>query len=72
MSLPDEDLPGNDHDLHVPRQTVVARTDLVRVAVVVNPREIDGTDRRSVGDVLLASEPSAMAVSIYERSDGLQ
>ncbi len=53
MPLPDEDFPGNDHDFRVPRQTVVAGMDLVRVAVVVERLEVDGADRRSVGDVLL-------------------
>ncbi|WP_329557936.1 hypothetical protein OG711_38270 [Streptomyces uncialis] len=31
----------------------MARTDLVRVAVVVERLEVDGADRRSVSDVLL-------------------
>ena len=70
MPLPDEDFPGGDHDLRVPRKAVVARTDLVRVAVVVERLEVDGADRRSVGDVLLRIEASAMPVSIYERSEG--
>ncbi|KUH35519.1 hypothetical protein [Streptomyces kanasensis] len=54
MPLPDEDLLLDNHDLRVPRQAVMARMDLVRVAVVVERPEIDATDRRSVGNVLLA------------------
>jgi hypothetical protein len=53
MPLPDEDFPLNNHDLGVPWQTVVARMDLVRVAVVVERLEVDRSDRCSAGDVLL-------------------
>ncbi|MCX4597571.1 hypothetical protein OG819_50825 [Streptomyces sp. NBC_01549] len=53
MPLPDEDFPLNNPDLGVPWQAVVARMDLVRVAIVVERLEIDGADRRSVSDVLL-------------------
>ncbi|MET7886663.1 hypothetical protein [Streptomyces avermitilis] len=53
MPLPDEDFPLNNHDLGVPRQAVVARMDLVRVAIVVERLEVDGADGRPVGDVLL-------------------
>lgn len=52
MPLPDKDLRVNVHDLRVPRQAAVARVDLIR-AVVVERLENNGTDRCSVGDVLL-------------------
>jgi hypothetical protein len=53
MPLPDEDFPVHNHDLGVPWQVVVARMDLVRIAVVVERLQVDGADGRPVSDVLL-------------------
>lgn len=53
MPLPDEYFPVHNHDLGVPWQAVVARMDLVRVAIVVERFEVDGAHGRPVGDVLL-------------------